>query len=137
MSNTKLHRFVFGITSLLAGAGFSLLICFVLFPPDRIKENTVPDESAPLQTLSTDGFDQNPVKNPSDLSDIVALAGSAERRFALYQLLEDKSGSQVAEFLRSTFLFKTSKNLFPVQRILFAELSRLDSAKALELIWET
>ena len=136
MNNTKLNRFVLGITSLLGGAGFSLVICFGLFPPDQKKENTVPDESASLQTLSAEGYDQNPVKNPSDLVDIVALASSTERRFALYQLLEDKSGSQVAELLRSTFSFKTSKNLFSVQRILFSELSRLDSAKALELIWE-
>ena len=137
MNNTKLNRFVLGITSLLGGAGFSLVICFGLFPPDQKKENTVPDESASLQTLSAEGYDQNPVKNPSDLVDIVALAGSTERRFALYRLLENKNGTQVADLLRSTFSFKTSKNLFPVQRILFSELSRLDSAKALELIWET
>lgn len=137
MNNTKLNRFVLGITSLLGGAGFSLVICFGLFPPDQKKENTVPDESASLQTLSAEGYDQNPVKNPSDLVDIVALAGSTERRFALYRLLENKNGTQVADLLQSTFSFKTSKNLFPVQRILFSELSRLDSAKALELIWET
>lgn len=137
MNNKKLIRFVFGITSLLGGAGFSLVICFVLFPPDQIKENTVPDESASLPTLSADGYDQNPVKNPSDLVDIVALAGSTERRVALYRLLEKKSGAQVTDLLRSTLSASNSENVYPVQRLLFSELSRLDPAKALELIWET
>lgn len=122
---------------MLGGAGFSLVICFVLFPPDQIKENTVPDESASLQTLSADGYDQNPVKYPSDLVDIVALAGSTERRVALYRLLENKSGAQVADLLRSTLSASNSENVYPVQRLLFSELSRLDPAKVLELIWET
>lgn len=137
MNNTKLNRFVFGITSLLGGAVFSLVICFVLFPPNHVKEKTVSDESARVQTLSADGYEKNPIKTPSDLFDIVALAGLTERRVALYRLLENKNGAQVADLLRSTFSANASENVYPVQRILFSELSHLDPAKALELIWET
>ena len=137
VNNKKLNRFVFGITSLLGGVGLSLLICFVLFPPGHTKENLVPHESARHQLLSTYDLDQSPAPTPPALVDIIELTDSTERRFALYQLLENKSGAQVADLLRSTFLASISENVHPVQRLLFSELSHLDPAKALERIWET
>ncbi|MCY3540953.1 MAG: hypothetical protein OXH31_03480 [Gammaproteobacteria bacterium] len=137
MSTTKRNRIVLILTSVFGGAGISLLLCFVLFPIDQTSGKTKANGEFELRSQSDVKEYEEFGSGPEALDEIIELATATEVRLALYQMLENKSGSQVAELIRSTFSVELTESFYPVQRILFSELARLDSENALELIWET
>ena len=133
----KHHRLLLTLASLTGGVGIGVLIAFLVFPMNdadlgdsppqevRISTQTNNDEQASLATVS------------GDLEEIVEIEIASDRRGALYQMLENKSGDQIEELLRQSLHLDYSKNLHAVQRLLFAELARVDAESSLELVWET
>lgn len=81
------------------------------------------------------GNSQQPA--PINLATVIELESPTERRIALYQLLGNKTGGQVEELLRQSLRLDYTKNLYSVQRLLFAELARIVPEKSLGLVWET
>ncbi|MYC25907.1 MAG: hypothetical protein F4X56_08335 [Gammaproteobacteria bacterium] len=130
-------QLVLTLTSLTGGIGFGLLICFLLFPPKKTIVQSSLQETTTSQSALVETDSQEPDSVPTDLHEIVQLESVSEQRIALYQMLENKSGEQIAELLGSTLTFDSSENLYSAQRILFVELVRVEPEKALELIWET
>ena len=137
MTEIKQNRLLLVLASLVGGVGLGVLISFFVFPM-----NGADTSDSPLQTIqespSANSNEQESLANVStDLEEIIVLEVASERRGALYQLLEHRSGDQVAELLRQSLNLDYSKNLYSVQRLLFAELARVDAEISLELVWET
>ena len=137
MTKIKQNRILLILASLVGGVGLGVLISFFVFPM-----NGADTSDSPLQTIqespSANSNEQESLANVStDLEEIIVLEMASERRGALYQLLEQRSGDQVAELLRQSLSFDYTKNLYSVQRLLFAELARIDPEKSLNLVWET
>ncbi len=137
MIKTQQNRLLLVLASLVGGVGLGVLISFFVFPT-----NSTDTSDSPLHTIqespSANNNEQETLANvSSDLEEIIVLEMASERRGALYQLLEQRSGDQVAELLRQSLNLDYSKNLYSVQRLLFAELARIDPEKSLNLVWET
>ena len=132
----KHKQLILTLTSLTGGIGFGLLICFLLFPPKKTIVQSSLQETTTSQSALVKTDSQEPNSVPTDLHEIVQLESVSEQRIALYQMLENESEEQIAELLGSTLTFDSSENLYSAQRILFAELTRVEPEKALELIWK-
>lgn len=124
------------VISLTIGIGLGLLVSFLLFPPHDTSVQSSPQETTTSQfaPVETDSQESDPV--PTDVVEIVQLEKVTEQRIALYRMLENKNGEQIAELLGRTFTIESTESLYSAQRILFAELARVEPEKALELIWE-
>ena len=125
------------LIGLTGGIGLGLLLSFLLLPPNQSIESWSSNEST-LHPPLTNSLSSGALASvPRDLSEIIGLQSVVDRRLALNQLLEGKGAKQIADLLSHTFTLELAENLHSVQHLLFSELARLDSEKALELIWET
>ena len=101
----------------------------ILFPKNDTNVQSPSQEvtTVPSAAVETDSQESDSV--PTNLVEIAQLEKVTEQRIALYQLLDNRNGAQVAELLGSTLTFDSSENLYSAQRILFAELARIDQQK--------
>ncbi|MXW07857.1 MAG: hypothetical protein F4X56_08365 [Gammaproteobacteria bacterium] len=130
-------KWVILLIGLTGGIGLGLLLSFLLLPPNQSIESWSSNEST-LHPPLTNSLSSGALASvPRDLSEIIGLQSVVDRRLALNQLLEGKGAKQIADLLSHTFTLELAENLHSVQHLLFSELARLDSEKALELIWET
>ncbi len=137
MMKMKRKQLILTLTSLTCGIGLGFLISLILFPKNDTNVQSPPQETTTVPSVAVETDRQDSDSVPTNLVEIVQLEKVTEQRIALYQLLENKNGEQIAELLGSALTVDSSENLYPAQRILFAELARIEPAKALELIWET
>lgn len=128
---------VLTLASLTVGIGLGLLISALLFPPNDASVKSSPHEAIGLPSSSVDTANLEPDSVPIDFVELVQLENVTEQRIAFYQMLENKSGEQIADLLELTFAFESAESLYSGQQILFAELARVEPDKALELVWET
>ncbi len=137
MHSIMKKKWVILLIGLTGEIGLGLLPSFLLLPPNQTIERWSSNESTLHPTLTNSLSSGALASVPRDLPEIIGLQSVVDRRFALYQLLEGKSAKQIADLLSHTFTLELAENLYSVQHLLFSELARLDSEKALELIWET
>ena len=137
MMKIKRKQLVLILTGLTCGVGLGFLISLLLFPQNDTNVLSPPQESTTIPSAAVETDSQESDSVPTNLVEIAQLEKVTEQRIALYQLLDNRNGAQIAELLGSTLTFDSSENLYSAQRILFAELARIEPAKALELIWET
>lgn len=137
MHSIMKKKWVILLIGLTGGIGLGLLLSFLLLPPNQSIESWSSNEST-LHPPLTNSLSSGALASvPRDLSEIIGLQSVVDRRLALNQLLEGKGAKQIADLLSHTFTLELAENLHSVQHLLFSELARLDSEKALELIWET
>ena len=135
--NKERRPLVLALASLTGGIGLGLLISFLVFMPEQPDEHTSsPPNTQPRSTSDAEATEEV-ASSTLGLVDIVELTSTTERRHALYQLLENKNDQQIVDVLERTFSIDQTNNVYLVQKILFAELARLDPEKALEFIWQT
>lgn len=137
MMKMNQNRLVLTLASLAGGIGLGVLISFFLFPPNQEEMDTSPLVEGSIPSTERADAKESQVPTLTSLSTAVALETATERRHALYLLLENKSGEQIAGILRQSHNLDRTKNLYSIQRILFAELSRIEPEKSLEIVWET
>ncbi|MXW08153.1 MAG: hypothetical protein F4X56_08345 [Gammaproteobacteria bacterium] len=130
-------RLVVCLASLTAGVGLGVLISFFVFSPDRAEMNASPQSIGSIYSSENieSGNSQQPASN--SLAMVIELESPIERRAGLYQLVNNKSSEQITEFIKQTFDIENVQSSYSVQRLLFAELARIDPAKSLELVWKT
>ena len=135
--NMKLRPLVLTLASLSGGAGLGLLISFLVFTPDQSDAHTSSPPNTQSRSMSNAEDTEEFASSTLVLGDIVELTSTTERRHALYQLLENNSDQQIVDVLERTFSIDQTDNVYSVQKILFAELARIDPEKALESMWWT
>ncbi|MCY3540949.1 MAG: hypothetical protein OXH31_03460 [Gammaproteobacteria bacterium] len=131
MMMTRKHL-VLTLISLTSGIGLGLLFSFLLFQP-----NPTYSEVSARESVQVSSPEETLVESSWDLSDVIAVKAAPTRRHSLYQLIEDKSAQQIAELLADSLTLDSADGLYFVQRILFAELARVEPESALELVWRT
>lgn len=129
-------RLVLTLASLTGGIGLGLLISFLVFMLDQPDEDTSSPSNTPSRsTANTE--DTEEIASPTlGLVDIIELTFATERRHALYKLLDKSIDQQIVDVLERTFSMDQTNNVYLVQKILIAELARLDPEKALAFIWQ-
>ncbi len=137
MMTMKRKQLVLTLTSLTCGIGLGFLISLLLFPQNDTNVQSPPQETTTVPSAAVETDSQESDSVPTDLVEIVLLEKVTEQRIALYQMLENKNGEQIAELIGRSLTFDSSESLFSTQRILFAELAQVEPEVALELIWET
>ena len=131
------NRLVLTLASLAGGVGLGVLTAFFVFPMKNADLNDSPFQE-PQSSPQTRYFEQeNLAAGNSNLEEVIDIEKPTERRRALYQLLAKKSGEHIEVFLRQALSLEYSKNLYSVQRLLFAELTRFDPEKSLGFVWES
>lgn len=136
MKHMKRSPFAFTLVGLVIGIGAGLVVSFVLLPPDE-QAPDLPITDIPLQDSLGATTNEPSTNSPASLASVLAHEQASERRLALYRLLAGQSGTQVADVLRNSLALDSTKHLFSVQSLIFAELSRLDPELSLALVWET
>ncbi|MCY3540951.1 MAG: hypothetical protein OXH31_03470 [Gammaproteobacteria bacterium] len=131
------NRNVLILTSLFGGVGVGLLICFLFFPLDRTNSERPPNQTKELPNQTNYKEAGEITSEENDLDKVIELATAIERRQALYQILESKNAQQIADLLVHSLHFEDSLSSYSIQRLLFTELARVDSAAALRRVWET
>ncbi|MXZ43826.1 MAG: hypothetical protein F4Z01_02445 [Gammaproteobacteria bacterium] len=133
----KQNPLVLFLSSLTGGIGLGVLIVFFVFSVNKADlSDSPPRENTQAPSASHDV--QKSLDNISiELEEILALEFPTERRLALYTLVKDKNGEQIGDLLRRTLKLEDTKSLYAVQKILFAELTRIDPENSLELVWQT
>lgn len=122
---------------LAVGIGLGLLVLLVFFSPSDSKSESTLQREINLPSPKNDFDYESLASVPTGLVAILALETAAARRLALYELIEHKSGPQIADLLGQSFTISTTKHVSSVQTLLFAALARFDPELAYELVWET
>ncbi|MXW08151.1 MAG: hypothetical protein F4X56_08355 [Gammaproteobacteria bacterium] len=136
MTEIKQNRILLILASLVGGVGLGVLISFFVFPMNDADLGDSPSQEVRISTQTNNDEQASLATVSGDLEEIVEIEIASDRRGALYQMLENKSGDQIEELLRQSLNLDYSINLYSVQRLLFAELARIDPEKSLNLVWE-
>lgn len=136
MKHMKRSPFAFTLVGLVIGIGAGLVVSFVLLPRGE-QAPDLPITDIPLQESLGATTNELSTNSPVSLASVLTHEQPSERRLALYRLLAGRSGTQVADVLRDSLAHDPTKNLFSVQSLIFAELTRLDPELSLALVWET
>ena len=129
--------FVLTLVGLIVGVVLGLLVAFLFLPPTDSQAGTTPRAEENLPSSDKDNDNQNTASGPTNLDSILKLDTASARRLALYELIEQKSGEQIADLLRQSFAIGTNKHLPSIQRLLFAGLARLNPELSLEVVWQS
>ena len=114
------------LSGLVVGIGLGLLVAFLFLPPADSQTVTTPRAEENLPSSDKDNDNENIASGPTNLASILELDTASARRLALYELIEQKSGEQIADLLLQSFAIGTTKHLPSIQRLLFAALARLN-----------
>ncbi|MYD45942.1 MAG: hypothetical protein F4W92_06285 [Gammaproteobacteria bacterium] len=131
----KQRRLFLTLGGLAVGIGLGLLVSVAFFSPDRATTDTTPKAVVSPPSQSDDVNNEKITPVPTNLASVLELDTASARRLALYELLEHKSGEQIAELLRHSFTIGNTKQLTPIQNLLFAALARFDPELSLEIVW--
>lgn len=125
------------LSGLIVGIGLGLLVAFLFLPPTDSQTGTTPRAEENLPSSDKDNDNENTASGPTNLASIIELDTASARRLALYELMEQKSGEQIADLLGQSFTMGTTHKLPSIQRLLFAALARLNPELSLELVWRS
>ena len=133
----KQNSLVLFLSSLTGGIGLGVLIAFFVFLVNKADLSDSPPQEDTQAPSTSHDFQKSLDSDSIDLEEILALEFPTERRLGLYTLVKDKNGEQIGEILQRTLKLEDTKNLYAVQRILFAELTRIDPENSLDFVWQT
>ena len=137
MTEIKQNRILLILASLVGGVGLGCLIAFFVYPMNGADTYDSPPQAVQISLPTNYDAQESLAADSGDFEEIISLESASKRRLALYRLMNYKSAEQIHDLLRDTFKLEITKNLYAVQRVLFAELTRIDPKKSLELVWET
>ena len=129
------RRLFLTLGGLVVGICLGLLVSVVFFSPDRSTTDTTPKAVVSPPSQSDDVNNEKFTPVPTNLASVLELDTASARRLGLYEVLEHKSGEQIAELLRHSFTLSNTKHLTSIQNLLFAALARFDPELSLEIVW--
>ena len=125
------------LSGVVIGIGLGLLVAFVFLPRTDSQTVATPQVEESLLSSDKDDDNENTASGLPNLALILELGTASARRLALYELLQHKSGEQIADLLIESFAIGTTKHLPSIQRLLFAALARLNPELSVELVWRS